>query len=394
MTAVSVAHTFKHFQTGAMSMIYAVLLVDLDLSLGAIGIISATQNATAGYLQGASGFLTRYFPRRVIMGVGHVILGVTTLITGTANSLLELVGYRGAFGAAHSTHHPIGTSIISDGYSSDTRGKALGIHISAGHLGQALAPILVAPLILFIGWRGALAILALPSIILGVGLFLLLGGSNPIRLEGNKRRVAIRPVLQLFRQRNITITVVAQMVLMGGRGFALIATFFPIYMIQGLGFPLSTTGVLFSIVSAGGIVAPLIFGPLSDRIGRKRIILISVALVTPVTAGFLTFHDPLSLAVLLGLFGIFSFAIPPVLQSFLADVSDSTQRDMTFGLFFTLGFGIVSVWIPVFGFLIEAFGFSALFVGMMVLQVAGGGIFALAKEKEPKVSPRAERKRH
>ena len=66
---------------------------------------------------------------------------------------------------------------------------------------------------------------------------------------------------------------------------------------------------------------------------------------------------------------------------------------MTFGLFFTLGFGIVSVWIPVFGFLIEAFGFGALFVGMMVLQVAGGGIFALAKEKDPRVSTRAERNR-
>jgi MFS family permease len=115
----------------------------------------------------------------------------------------------------------------------------------------------------------------------------------------------------------------------------------------------------------GGLIVlsvpmPLVAGWLSDSIGRRPVILgayIGGAL------GFVVFiaagSSLLGLWVGLAIMGLFSFAESPQLQALLADVAPAAIRDVTFALYFTLAFGVGSLWVALYGAIIDVLGETA-----------------------------------
>ena len=90
---------------------------------------------------------------------------------------------------------------------------------------------------------------------------------------------------------------------------------------------------------------PLVAGWLSDRVGRRPIILGAylggaVGFVAFIAAG----SSLLGLWVGIAIMGLFSFAESPQLQALLADVVPTGIRDVAFALYFTLAFGVGSLW--------------------------------------------------
>ena len=80
------------------------------------------------------------------------------------------------------------------------------------------------------------------------------------------------------------------------------------------------------------------------------------------------------------LMGLFSFAESPQLQALLADIAPPAIRDASFAVYFTLAFGVGSLWVAVYGVIIgsagEAAGLPVVFVLMAVtflLAAAGDG---------------------
>jgi len=57
--------------------------------------------------------------------------------------------------------------------------------------------------------------------------------------------------------------------------------------------------------------------------------------------------------------GLFSFAESPQLQALLADISPPSIRDATYAVYFTLAFGVGSLWVALYGLIIERVGESA-----------------------------------
>jgi MFS family permease len=102
---------------------------------------------------------------------------------------------------------------------------------------------------------------------------------------------------------------------------------------------------------------PLLSGWLSDRWGRKPLI---VAAYLGGALGFGVFIFAGSSLIWLWagivLMGLFSFAESPQLQALLADIAPPATRDASYALYFTLAFGVGSLWTAVYGVVIEAMG--------------------------------------
>ena len=56
------------------------------------------------------------------------------------------------------------------------------------------------------------------------------------------------------------------------------------------------------------------------------------------------------------LMGLFSFAESPQLQALLADIAPPATRDASYALYFTLAFGVGSLWVALYGVIIDRRG--------------------------------------
>ena len=99
---------------------------------------------------------------------------------------------------------------------------------------------------------------------------------------------------------------------------------------------------------------PLIAGGLSDRLGRKPLI---IAVYLGGAIGFVVFllagSSIVWLWVGIVLMGLFSFAESPQLQALLGDISPPATRDASYALYFTLAFGVGSLWVALYGVIID-----------------------------------------
>jgi MFS family permease len=106
-----------------------------------------------------------------------------------------------------------------------------------------------------------------------------------------------------------------------------------------------------------GVPMPLVAGWLSDRIGRKPLI---VGVYLGGAIGFAVFlvsgSSVVGLWAGIVLMGLFSLAESPQLQALLADIARPAIRDATFALYFTLAFGVGSLWVAIYGAIIGAAG--------------------------------------
>jgi hypothetical protein len=135
---------------------------------------------------------------------------------------------------------------------------------------------------------------------------------------------------------------------------------------------------------------PLVAGWLSDRIGRKPLI---VGVYLGGAIGFAVFlvsgSSVVGLWAGIVLMGPFSLAESPQLQALLADIARPAIRDATFALYFTLAFGVGSLWVAIYGAIIGAAGNAT---GLPFVFVLMAATFVLAADGT--VPMRAEQRAH
>jgi predicted MFS family arabinose efflux permease len=139
---------------------------------------------------------------------------------------------------------------------------------------------------------------------------------------------------------------------------------------RGLGVDLTSAGLLVTARASGGLVSP-IFGPLSDRYGRKRMMLIGLVLlimgaaicaVVPLYAAFM---------VAFVLFGISKAIYDPTIQAYIGDRVPYERRGRAIGVTELAWSGGWLVGVPSAGWLIAHMGWQAPYALLAILSAAG-----------------------
>lgn len=160
----------------AMFMLYlgfCVAYIDrtaINISLSAIGQEFELSPATLGIVLSAFfvGYTVMQLPGGMIadkIGSKKVIMislafwSVFTLATGFTYSLVALLIVRFLFGLGEGSFPPASFKGIAEYFPHDERSKMAGVLVSSNYVGSALAPIIVVPLMLFMGWRGMFHVL-------------------------------------------------------------------------------------------------------------------------------------------------------------------------------------------------------------------------------------------
>ena len=146
----------------------------------------------------------------------------------------------------------------------------------------------------------------------------------------------------------------------GGRGLGVVNLFALLYLTKVIGLDDQTSAFMYGVLIVLSVPMPLVAGWLSDRLGRKPLI---VGVYLGGAVGFALFilvgSSLVGLWLGIVVMGLFSFAESPQLQALLADVAPSAIRDVSFAAYFTLAFGIGSLWTALYGGIVDRVGNSA-----------------------------------
>lgn len=338
LLAISFGHLINDLLQSLVPAIYPVLKARFGLSFGQVGGIALVNQLTASVLQPGVGHFTdrRPLPYSLPLGMCSSLCGL--LLLSQAPSYLALLGAVALVGVGSSVFHPE-SSRVARLASGGRHGMAQSVFQVGGNVGSALGPLLAAFVVAprgnnatgqaAVAWF-ALAALAGIGVLAGVGVWY-------------RRRLAfrVRKPAAAIAGRRVGGAMAILVVLMVSKFFymASISNYYTFYLIGRFHLALHTAQLCLFLFMAAFAVGTLVGGPIGDRIGRKRIIWMSILGVLPFTLALP--YAGLTVTVLLtipiGLLLASAFPAIVVYAQELMPGRVGTVSGMMFGLAFGLG---------------------------------------------------------
>ena len=354
---LALAHAVNHAQAVILPPLFLLVAAEFAVGIEAIPLLAAVGAIGSGIIQSTYGFVTRRVARRPIMAAGGLLLGLGSVAQAFVPGFLSfsIVNVLSRIGG--SPQHPVGNGLLAEQFPPERRGFAISAHISGANDGKHIAGV-AGPFILAAwGWRGASLLIGIPAALIALAIF------RWVRETGEDREAALREgtvrqaVRTIWREPTIRRTYLASVFGGGGRGLGVANLFALLYLTEVIRLDTDTSNLMYAGLVVLSVPMPLVAGWLSDRIGRRPTI---VGAYLGGAVGFIAFIAVgSSLAGLwlgIAIMGLFSFAESPQLQALLADVTTPGVRDVAFALYFTLAFGVGSLWTMLYGVLIGVLG--------------------------------------
>ena len=166
------------------------------------------------------------------------------------------------------------------------RGLSQSIYQVGGNSGQALAPLISAFILVPFGQRGA----ALFLVVAAVGIFILskISAWYKKQLEEeklSKTKKVLLSSLPSLTKKQVVIALTLLMVIIFARSFYVtnMTNFYIFHLMENYGFTIQKGQLFIFIFLALGAVGTFFGGPMADRMGRKNVILLSVAVPIPLS---------------------------------------------------------------------------------------------------------------
>jgi MFS family permease len=354
---LAIAHAVNHAQAVILPLLFLKVIDEFGIPAATIAFVSAAGMISSGLVQATFAFLTRRVARRWLMAVGGILFGAGFAAQATAGTFGAFAAWNVASRIGGSPQHPVGNGLLAEQFPPERRGFAISAHISGGNVGTVVVALFGSALLASLGWRGVSVLFGIPAALVGLAI------GRWVRESGADRRAAIAggtvrdAIGEIARDPTIRRIYLASVLGGGGRGLGVVNLFALLYLTRVLGLPQGTTDAMYGALIVLSVPMPLVAGWLSDRLGRRPIIIGAyvggaVGFVAFVAAGSSLVGLWLGLAIM----GLFSFAESPQLQALLADVVPTRLRDVAFALYFTLAFGVGSLWAALYGATIDVLG--------------------------------------
>jgi len=358
LAAITSSHLAQHFCVG-FSVLYPDIMSDLNLNYTELGVVSGANSIVSGFIQMLWSLLSRSVAKRALLGFGNVVMSTGIFVMGLSHRFVELLTGNVATGVGQAAQHPVGASIITQKFPKERVPGALSIHYGFGYIGNIISPVLLSIVATSFGWRFATYLLAVVPLMAGSSILLYLRGEDSASrsIQERERANLWEDVRSAVRIRGAMLVVAAESFAVGGTGMGVIITYAPLFLRLGLNVESLEMSAIYSISVVGGVIGTLLVGRLAHRYGNLET-------ATPVIGAgsllilLLTVYGSFNVLLIPHLFiiGATSFSTASLLQAHLASVSTPRQRDVLFGLYFTISQGISSIWTTLTGFLIDAYG--------------------------------------
>ncbi|WP_257347387.1 MFS transporter [Pseudalkalibacillus decolorationis] len=331
----------------------------------------------AGYalMQIPAGWLADKYGIRNTLLVSIFMFSLFTAFTGMAWSVASLIAIRFIFGMGESGLAIGGVKANAIYFAKKKRARVMSILITAQALSLALAPIIAAPLILWIGWRSMFILLGFLGFLMIIIYWLFIPSSDEkTKSEKDNPKVPLKelllnPILLKIFVLNFCINILLW-------GFL---SWLPSYMLNVQNLDVLDAGILSSLPGFAGVVGVLLSGWLADKFfnNREKLLVILGILVAIISLFLMIFTQSLVLIVISQITLILSIKFAWLaMWAMPLKMLDSNVMGSASGMI-NLGSQLAGIVSPItMGFLISGFNgsYNAAFVFLIVVAIISGVI--------------------
>ncbi|MFH6787105.1 MULTISPECIES: MFS transporter [Methylobacterium] len=360
LVALSVSHLLNDTLQSMIPAIYPLVKDAYRLDFAQIGPITLAFQVTSSLLQPLLGYVTdrRPWPHAMVAGMGATLAGILGL--AFASNYGMVLAAAALVGTGSAVFHPEATRMARQA-AAGRQGLAQGVFQIGGHVGYAIGPLLAAAIVVpngqaSLSWFSGIAIVAM----------LLMSWTVSLSLRTRRRHAATGAKAAEGRAPGMpagrvafAMTVLILLLMSKNAYQASFTSYYTFYLIERFGVSVQVSQLMlfgFLVVGAAGVI---LGGMLGDRIGRDRVIWISI--LGPLPLALLLPHADLVWTGILGMLA--SFIMASAFSSILIYAIDLVPHrvGLVGGLFYGLSFGLGGLAAGGLGLLADRLGIVEVF---------------------------------
>lgn len=343
-----------------------------------LGLIAGITTALSNILKGVSGWMSdKINKRKPFVVAGYTLSNLSKPFISFSPSWEFVLGLKATDRFGKGLRTSSRDTLIS--YYAVEKGKAFGMHRAMDTLGAVVGSLLA---FIFLVWAWTYSEIIFFSIFPGlcaVGLILLIKDVDPAKLDETKLKYYGEPKVDKIDKNFIKLIII-----LGVIEFASLDIIF----LQARSYDIISSSLIFLIpifyllTNVVYMVLSPITGSLSDRIGRKPIIMVglSILLFSCIVLAFPMGSSPLSLVtivIIYILYGFYLASVDPISRAYIADLAGKNKRGRAYGYYY-LSVGLISLGESIiFGFIYDIFSFTLAFLYTATLLIIFIIVFAV-----------------
>ena len=397
LTNLSIGHGITHWYVASMLFMLPRIQETLGLSNFQFASLNTIRQVSAGSATIPTGVLVDMAKNQwgLILTGCMIVAGIASGLFSLSPSYLYLAVVIVLLPLPGTIWHMPAIAAISQRMP-DRRGMGLSIHGIGSQLGTSLGPYGTGHLMALMAgwsameaWRSVTLIYVGPAIVMAVVVWWSLrdlGSSGVSPNQQTPLRERVRGVGGLLRNRTMLTLMVV--IMLRNMGFNSLTIWVPKYLQDsvedgGLGMSTVSAGLNYSLLTALGVVSSPFLGALSDRYGRKKVLLPSLSLAAGLALAIGQAGDGLLLTLTILATGLFTYSLGQILQASVLDQVGKGTEGATMGLVIGLN-NVFSALSPLAAALVvNAYGLSSVFYYNACLWAAAVVVLSFINLKPP-----------
>jgi MFS transporter, FSR family, fosmidomycin resistance protein len=371
--AISIAHFVHDVYSGFLAPILPIIIKNTGIGYTLASLLAIAQSLPS-LLNPAIGWLAEKYSLRIFIVISPAITAIAMSLLGMTNNyflLLLILLIAGVSGAFFHVPAPVYIKRIAHG----STGRGMSFYMLGGELSRTVAPLVILSAITYWGLDGTWRLMPV-GIIASVFLFFRIRKLPHKDIQSSRQSVS-SPMVVFKQHRRIIISAGFFNLF---RGFIKTAftTFLPIFLISQ-GSTIWHAGLTLALVQLAGALGTYIAGTLSDLIGRRVVLIVTMLMAIITGAIVLTMKEP-PIALLM-IIGFAIFATSPVMMACVNEIKSEKLAFLN-GLYMTMSFVMGASATALFGFAGDVFDLKTAYWLAVVLSIFSIPTIIILTKKE------------
>jgi len=379
MIVCTLLFVINYMDRQVFSAVLQPMKIELGLSDAQCGLVATIFTLGMALFSFPIAYMVDRWSRKKAVGIMAILWSGFTFATGMATNFVSLIIPRALVGLGEAGFVPGGNALISNTYSKENRGKAMGIFNMAIPIGAAAGVMLGGFLSAKYGWRTPFFYFALPGVILGIMAFFM---KDYKTVQSNTEAgskgflAALGDILKLPTVRWLY----PALGLMSFMGVSVLI-WMPTLFIRVLNVNEGYAGMVVGLIGLAAIIGMPLGGFLTDfwykKDPRGRMFLPGIAAIAAAAMIVLMILFKLNtLGIVCGaLYGVFATMAIPAFATVYLDIVPPARRGLSSGLGIFVQYALGGSWGPLaVGAISDAMGGGAGGLSMALMMTAGIGV--------------------